>query len=192
MDVYEPREDSFFMVEFLEKKLKKFEINTAIDVGSGSGILAEVLSSMAKHVVASDISRDTVRLLKEKRKRGALPSNVSIVLGNLVDFIKEADIVVFNPPYLWRENGERYDITIHQNTPNGEDVLKKFAESLARLKMFCAAYLLISSHSVDEGLRATLNAHGMKWKLMERKRLFFEELKILEIKRDKNSESDKK
>ncbi len=174
MPVYEPREDSFFMAEFLKKNGKLGTI--CVDVGTGSGILTETLAEKCDVVVASDISREALSYAKARMRK----NNVFFVLGNLMDFVKRCDAVVFNAPYLSREEGEGYDIATHHQMPDGRDVLEEFIKSLSCTD-FKRAYLLTSTQTDRTRMENAIHAHKMKAKVVARKRIFFEELVIEEI-----------
>ena len=61
--IYEPREDSFL----LQKFVKEYANGRVLDMGSGSGILAETPLERTKKVLAVDINEEAV---DELRKRG--------------------------------------------------------------------------------------------------------------------------
>jgi release factor glutamine methyltransferase len=53
---YVPAEDSIFLADYLENQKGR----SALDIGTGSGILAKVLSKNFDLVVATDIDRKSV------------------------------------------------------------------------------------------------------------------------------------
>jgi release factor glutamine methyltransferase len=65
--MYEPREDSFLIKkhvkEFCNSKDSDF---TVLDMGTGSGILAEEASKFCKNVIACDIDSEVINELKKK------------------------------------------------------------------------------------------------------------------------------
>jgi len=94
--IYEPREDTFLLkeqIEGLELKGKK-----ALEVGTGSGIIAEKMNEKGAQVTASDINEEALE---------DLPEEVEAVKSNLFENIKGSfDLIVFNPPYLPGEKRE--------------------------------------------------------------------------------------
>ena len=52
MSIYEPQEDSFL----LKNQIKNYAKGLVLDIGTGSGMLAEEASKYAEHVIAVDIN----------------------------------------------------------------------------------------------------------------------------------------
>lgn len=98
--IYEPGEDSFLF----ENCLKSYGGVKALEIGTGSGILARALSRNFKEVVAVDINP-----LAKERVKGI--RNCTFVLSNLFRNVRgKFDLIVFNPPYLPEGDGDlRYD-----------------------------------------------------------------------------------
>ena len=67
MEIYQPAEDSYFFVDFLEKYLKKNKVNSYLDMGTGSGILSKTASKFLnkKNILATDINPSVIKLLKQ-------------------------------------------------------------------------------------------------------------------------------
>ncbi len=99
--VYEPAEDTFLLISALEKlNLKN---NAALEVGTGSGIIALILARRAKTVLAADINPEAVECAKENAKRNKI-TNIEFRESDLFENIRgRFDLIVFNPPYLPEE-----------------------------------------------------------------------------------------
>ena len=74
-----------------------------VDVGTGSGAIACTLAlhAPASRVIAADVSADALAVAGVNRRRLDLVERVSLVRGNLLDWLAaRADLVVANLPYL--------------------------------------------------------------------------------------------
>jgi len=152
--IYEPREDSYL----LQKHIKDYVKNKSVlDLGTGSGILAEeALKHQARPVMASDISPEVIKHLKNKFKHNKnvkiIKSNLFSNMGNSVDCVAlrqnspdrdfgtksnktnqnlcikhKFDVIIFNPPYLPQD--EREDKESQQVTTGGkqgDEIILKF------------------------------------------------------------------
>lgn len=96
--VYKPKEDTWLILGAIKGSTAK----RALDMGTGTGILAEELAKTCEQVVASDI--DPAAL--EEARKNVSASNVTFVLSDLFSNITgEFDLIVFNAPYLPKEEG---------------------------------------------------------------------------------------
>ncbi len=80
--IYEPLEDSFLMQETLKKYFKNKSGNIKVlDMGSGSGILAETCRELGvKNILTSDINEESIEHLKKlgfKAKKSDLFLNIT-------------------------------------------------------------------------------------------------------------------
>lgn len=97
MTVYPPREDSYFLKEHLEKL--DLEGKTALEVGSGSGILSVAMANKGADVTAVDINPDAVEATKESAEEAGV--ELEVFLSDLFESVeKKYDLIIFNPPYL--------------------------------------------------------------------------------------------
>ena len=96
--VYEPAEDSFLLAE----QVKKYAKGKVLDLGTGSGILAETALINTKEVLATDINEEAVKRLKQK--------GINARFSDLFSHITEKfNLIIFNPPYLPTERNEKPD-----------------------------------------------------------------------------------
>lgn len=92
-DVYQPAEDSRLLAEVATERIDPAD--RVIDVGTGSGFVAEeIASETGASVIGTDLNPHACR---QARERG-----VQVVRADLLDpFAGDvADVVVCNPPYL--------------------------------------------------------------------------------------------
>ncbi len=92
-DVYRPAEDTYLILDNV--KCGK----DALEMGSGSGLIAITLASQGHNVTAADISPKAVGLIWHN----ATINNVhlDIVMSDLFENVHgKYDTIIFNPPYL--------------------------------------------------------------------------------------------
>jgi release factor glutamine methyltransferase len=172
--MYSPREDSYLLSsalrEYLRDKDKKIKI---LDMGSGSGIQAQTCrKSGFMNIIAAEIDSEAVSFLKNKFKT---------VKTNLFSSIKgKFDLIIFNPPYL-PEN--KYDK--EKDTTGGkkgfETILEFLKQAKNHLKKNGKIILLYSSLSKPDVIKKEAGKLNYKVNLLEKKKLFYEELYVAEL-----------
>lgn len=91
---YEPREDSYLLL----KHLKTYVHGSVLDMGTGTGILAQEASKYATQVLAVDIDPEAIAVAQ---KQGKKRPHIRFVKSDLFSHIKGTfDTIIFNPPYL--------------------------------------------------------------------------------------------
>lgn len=90
-EVYEPADDTYLLLEAACKEVRPTD--TVLEVGTGCGLIAKVLSKRARCVIATDVNPHAVV--------NARLNGVNAVEADLFgDLDYKFDLVVFNPPYL--------------------------------------------------------------------------------------------
>lgn len=176
MGIYEPLEDSYFFAEFLEKYISEIKDNENLrylDVGTGSGILLESASKFIKkkNIYSCDINQESVDYVRKK--------GFKCVRSDLFSNIKgKFDIITFNAPYLPEDKNEPKDSKISTTGgKRGDEISVKFLrEAKKRLKKEGRVLLLISSLTPIERIKK------FNPKIVAKKRVFMEDLFILEFK----------
>jgi HemK-related putative methylase len=180
-EVYSPREDSFLMCEVLKKHLDKIDGKKVMDVGTGSGIVALEVSENAKLVVAGDVSKSAIRYAKKKFTSEKL-KNAAVVVCDLMSCLKDIDVVIFNPTYLPRDDGDQHhDITVDGGNEGCEVIirfLREFKNSDAKM-----AFLLFSSLSNPEKIIDSMRKLKINFEKVAHKKMFFEELYVYLLKK---------
>lgn len=170
--IYEPAEDSYLFVDFLKTNLKDKNINF-LDMGTGSGILAQTVKDLGiKNITTVDINPEAVKLSKQK--------GFKAIRSNLFEKIPENekyDIICFNAPYLPEDSNEPQDSQLATTGgKEGDEVSLEFLKQAKQhLKSNGKIYLLISSLTPQNKIKK----HNPK--KVASKKIFFEELIILEI-----------
>ena len=163
---YPPSEDTFFLADNIENE-KGF---SALDIGTGSGFLADLLSKNFSIVIGTDLSF-SVLANQSYKIQNAICCNGADAL----DY--KFDLIVCNMPYLATD--EIIDIT----TDGGIDGLE------IPTKIIQSAKLCLSDHGKFLFITSTLSNYkkliefvklqGMSADIISRKKLFFEELLLI-------------
>ena len=169
-DLYCPAEDTIFFANYIQNEKGK----NALDIGTGSGYLARVLLSNFELVVAADIDYYAMK------KAHSVIENC--ICCNAADALsKEFDLIICNMPYLPSDE-------ITDNTTDGltEGVVIPFeiiksARNL--IKKGGKIVFLTSSLANYKELLKRGESLGFHVKIVATKKIFFEELILIEAKR---------
>ena len=178
--MYLPEEDSYFLVEILREYLKNKNLRV-LDLGTGSGIISEVLIEEGvsrENITASDIDEKVVRKVRKKFGIEVIKSDL---FKNKKFSGKKFDLIVFNPPYLpsCRYDKEK-DVT---GGKKGDETILRFLKQVKNyLTKNGKILLLLSSLTPRKRINEILEKNFKKKKVAEKK-LFFEKLEIFLIEK---------
>ena len=174
-EIYLPSEDSYL----LSKALKKFLLKTAdndklkvLEIGVGSGIQLLTLKDFGvKDILGVDINKKSVHHCKQLGFNCVYSDLFSKVIG-------EFDLIIFNSPYLPEDKREPEKSKIA--TTGG----KKGSEILNRLLKQAKEHLAKNGKIflVTSSLTKGVDFHSFRKKIVGRKKIFFEELWVWELK----------
>ena len=169
-DEYPPSEDTFFIVDNIENE----KGNLALDIGSGSGYLTKLLSENFSFVVGTDINFDVLKNQTYKTE--------NIVCCSGSDALKiKFDFIVCNLPYLATD--EIIDIATDGGA-EGFEIPKKIFDSVINNMSKNGKFIFVtSSLSNYQKLIDYAQKLGLKTRIMAKKKLFFEELILVETTR---------
>ena len=167
-DEYPPSEDTFFIANNIENEKGEF----ALDIGSGSGYLTKLLSENFSFVVGTDINCEVLQNQSSYKTSNLICCNGSDALKIKFDFI------VCNLPYLATE--EIIDIATDGGIEGFEIPKKIFDSTVQNLKDNGKFVFVTSSLSNYQKLIDYAQKLGMRTKILAKKKLFFEELILVE------------
>jgi release factor glutamine methyltransferase len=179
MSIYSPDDDSFLLSDIVKKEIKKLIINTSnlkiLDMGSGSGIQAKTAidaGANPKKITLSDISSEAIKFLKENFTKS------KIIKSNLFEKIKgKFDLIIFNPPYLPEDKREPKDSKLATTGgKKGDEMIIKFLKQ-AKPHLTQDGKILILTSSLTP--KINFKKLGYNSEIIAKKKLFFEELKVL-------------
>ena len=176
-EIYQPKQDSFLLSKVIKTQiprlLKQNKNLIFLEIGCGSGIQLKTALNFGikKHNIFScDINSEAVEYCKKL--------GFDSVKSNLFENIKEKyHLIIFNPPYLPENKKEPKDSRIATTGgKKGSEITNKFLKQAKNhLKKDGKIFLLTSS------LTKQINFSGYKKKIIEKEKLFFEELRVLEL-----------
>jgi release factor glutamine methyltransferase len=190
--LYLPSDDSILLADCLNE----YHGNTSLDVGLGSGIIAEALCRNFEYVVGSDISFDTLeshkklgfRYLKTDNKRSKHCNGFDLVCTDVASAFRDNifDLVVSNPPYLpddYGYEGKRIkDRTIYGGATGIELTLWIVRTCIPSLRREGSLVIIVSSLSDLSRLHQLTYQLDLNMRKKAEKKLFFETISAIEIK----------
>ncbi|MGC9309564.1 MAG: HemK2/MTQ2 family protein methyltransferase [Candidatus Nanoarchaeia archaeon] len=166
--IYKPAEDSYFLASFLDNLLTNSSNLTYLDMGCGSCILAETAAKYLskKNIITADINPEACQLAKKKGFK-------TIQTDLFINIKDKFDLITFNAPYL---PSSKYDKQVDTTGgKQGDETALRFIKQVKNhLNKNGKAYLLVSS-------KTPLNKINKHAKIVDSKKLFFEELYIYEV-----------
>ena len=166
-DYYVPAEDSFFLADYIENKQGR----SALDIGTGSGIIAKTLSKNFSLVVATDIN-----IFALKKAHEVIDN---CICCNAADALRYSfDLIVCNLPYL--PSDELRDLAV-DGLHNGVDIPSMIIKSAIPRIISGGKLIFLTSSLADYDILIQLcKSLGFDASIVAKKKLFYEELVIVE------------
>ncbi len=187
--VYEPSDDTFMLVEYLEHNPHIVRNKTVLEIGCGSGLVTKVLAQLgARSIIATDINPYACHCtLCTLNFASHLPleSEISVLACDLLEAFRgdlRSDVIVFNPPYLPLEISDKHDWLGYAwcGGKSGVDVAIRFLRQLREKVCGKPRILLVLSSRGDLRKFNELSREIAEFEIRDRRRFFFEELVLLE------------
>lgn len=181
--VYEPAEDTFLLAEAVE--VRPGEV--ALDVGTGTGLIALLMAKKARFVLGVDINPKAVEVARRNAGLNGI-KNVEFRLSDLFENVEgEFDVITFNAPYLPGEPQEPIDLAL-VGGEEGREVIDRFIEEVGNyLKPGGRVYLVQSSIT---GIKETLRGFrekGLFARVVAKRHVFFEDIVVVRAEKRINS-----
>jgi release factor glutamine methyltransferase len=173
--VYQPAEDSHLLTRVALDHVETTD--RVLEVGCGSGAVAERIAETGASVVASDLNPHACRATVERSLPTVRADLVAPYRANVFD------VVLFNPPYLPdapavdREDWMRVALS---GGPDGRAVIESFLDDVGRvLREDGLVLLLISSLTGEEAIVTRATANGFTVSVLSEESYPYEKLSIL-------------
>ena len=181
-EVYNPAEDSRLLAEAAIERLESHDPGLVLEVGTGSGYVADHLASeLGVRVVGSDVNPHACRRTHDR--------GIPVVRANLLDPF-ETDVaaaVVFNPPYLPTDPEHERDDWMERALSGGESglaVIQPFLDDVGRvLRPDGVVLLLVSTLTGVEEVVELAGENGFSAIAVADHSFPFETLTVLELRR---------
>ncbi len=183
--VYEPAEDTFLLAE----NLAVGENDIALDVGTGTGLIALLMARKASHVLGVDINPIAVELAEENARLNGI-ENVEFRLSDLFENVSgKFDVITFNAPYLPGEPEEPIDLAL-VGGKTGREVLDRFIEEVpGYLRAGGTVQIVQSSITGVEETIERLEKAGFTAKVAAKRHVFFEDIVLINARPLSGNES---
>ncbi|MFH1642868.1 MAG: HemK2/MTQ2 family protein methyltransferase [Nanoarchaeota archaeon] len=182
--IYEPLEDSYLIKKYIPKYVK----GIVLDMGTGTGILAEEAAKSKKvvKVYAVDINKEAITYCYQlaNKKIKFLTSDLFSVFrtDKRYKYLK-FDTILFNPPYL--PNDKRVKDVALDGGKKGYELICRFINQAEHyIKPNTKIILLFSSLTGKETLDKYLVKKRFTFKEISKQHIFFEDLYVYLIEKD--------
>jgi len=163
---YAPAEDTYF----LEDNLVNEKGKNALDIGTGSGYLTRILSKNFSQVIGTDI--DFESLINQNKK---IKNRICCDAADALNC--KFDLIVCNMPYLQSDKISDRKV---DGGKEGVEVPLKIIKSAVKCLNDSGKMLFVTSSLANyEKLMDESKKLGLDLKIIDRKKLFFEELLIV-------------
>lgn len=168
--IYEPREDSFLLLNYI----KKYANGLVLDIGCGSGILGLEASKYADFVYLCDVNALAIEEGKENYE-GKI-DNIKFVKSDLFSAFKfeKFNLIIFNPPYLPLHPLEDSESAlINSGGLHGWELIEKFVSSAGKYLVADTGKILIlfSSLTGKDKCESIFSENGYKFKCLKEKKM---------------------
>nr|XP_009862427.1 hemK methyltransferase family member 2-like isoform X2 [Ciona intestinalis] len=195
-DVYEPAEDTFLLLDALEKEksfLESVRPTITVEVGSGSGVVSAFVSKI--------LGNSALYFCTDRNHRAALCSNetfkvnkanVNVVVTDLVSGLlpklkNSVDLLIFNPPYVVTPSDEIKGSGITASWAggmHGREVMDKFFQLVPTLLSDKGVlYLVVIKENKPDEIKALFSNMGFLCDVVMTRRSGPEFLMILKFTR---------
>lgn len=199
--VYEPCEDSFFMLDCLEKEPKPQypAAPLVLEIGSGSGIVSTFVHSLwgSKAIyMATDLNlnacENTLQTWELNNPAGT--QQIEAIQASLVPLRpRSVDVLIFNPPYVPSEDvpevpdSKDNDRWIYLALDGGEDGMEVTRLLLDQLDDVLTptgcAYILFCARNKPKEQQAMMESRGWKVSWLDTRKAGWEVLSVLRFEK---------
>ncbi|XP_076579922.1 methyltransferase N6AMT1 [Chaetodon auriga] len=195
-DVYEPAEDSFLLIDALEKDAERLQLMSpcvCLEVGSGSGVVSAFLASVvgpSAFYLCTDVNPAAAQCTAETASCNSI--SLQPVLTSLVECLLprlggKVDVLLFNPPYVVTPSEEVGGTGIEAawaGGRRGREVTDRFLPLVAQLLSSKGLFYLVAIAENDpEEIIRLLGQSGLRGESCLSTRAGNERLSVLRFHR---------
>ena len=125
-----PRQDTEIVVQEAINIINDYKLQNVLDMCTGSGAIAISIAkyTSASNIVASDISKKSIKIAQKNAINNEVPNRIQFVNSNMFKEIKDKyDLIISNPPYIRKQDIENLDESVKKEPyialDGGEDGL---------------------------------------------------------------------
>lgn len=173
--VYIPSDDSYLLLNSLER----YHGKSALEIGTGSGIILRELCKTFSTVVASDVDFQSLVLCNQIGCR-----KVNLICCDAADALSQNeryDLIISNPPYLPIDKCEIQDRAIYGGMTGSEVAIEFVKSSIDLLSERGVILIVLSSLSNIPKFHHEITSLGLFRRTISTKGLFFESLSVEEL-----------
>ncbi|XP_071804403.1 methyltransferase N6AMT1-like [Asterias amurensis] len=196
-DVYEPAEDTFLLLDALEKDVEHLHSSRpciCVEIGPGSGIVITFLAQLLKSM-AFFLGVDTNPKAATSTRRTADQNGVHVeaVTSDLLSALQprlegSIDVLIFNPPYVVTPSEEVGSSSIASSWAGGKDgreVLDRLLPQVSKLLSPKGSfYLLVIKENKPDDIRRLLAKQNLTSQVLLERRAGPENLSVMKFYRD--------
>ncbi|XP_060805434.1 methyltransferase N6AMT1 [Amyelois transitella] len=188
--VYEPAEDSFLLIDALERDLDFLKAKNptfCLEVGSGSGVVITALGMALPNAfcISTDINFKACEMTKTTAKYNKVLMD-SVNMDLAVSFVNNKfDVILFNPPYVVTETSECGTCDITASWAGGDKgrevtdrLLDMIPKKLAQDGIF---YLLLIEENIPNEVVEIMAKFGYKSQLIVSRKLRNEQQLVMKF-----------
>ncbi|XP_015187075.1 PREDICTED: hemK methyltransferase family member 2 [Polistes dominula] len=199
--IYEPREDTFTLINTLEQDLKRIRlmnVGMILEIGSGSGVVIATLAKQLKkdnipcYYLATDINPEACKFTEKTGRSNVVDINVvQMDLLNNIRYNEMFDIIIFNPPYVVTPTEETTSSELIYRTwaggQNGREVMEKAFPYIPRLLSNIGVfYLLVIKDNNPNYIIESFRHLGMTGTIVKKRKIMGERLYVIRFTKDSN------
>lgn len=171
--IYHPREDSYM----LARHIAEYASGKVLDMGTGSGILAQRARLYTNDILAVDVNQEAVNHVSSL--------GISAIQSDLFENIpkQQFDLIMCNPPYLPQEQLEPEDSALATTGgKKGSELIQRFLKQ-ARGYLTKQGTILLIFSSLSGNIQRMAERCGYAFFVIDKETFDFETIYLAKIKK---------
>ncbi|XP_066447661.1 methyltransferase N6AMT1 [Eleutherodactylus coqui] len=173
-EVYDPAEDTFLLIDALEKEAAELlsRVEICLEIGCGSGVVSAFVAALIgpkAWYLCTDINPTAALCTTETAETNSVridPVITDLVSGLLPRLQGQVDLLLFNPPYVVtpsEEVGSNGIEAAWAGGKNGREVIDRFLPVVPKLLSSKGLlYLLVLKENNPDDIMTKMNSYGLQ------------------------------